>query len=93
MSENTNEFENPFYVEVKDRLDSVGKGMCLAKWTQVTLQLQSGHNHSCHHPQTHKISEQDLLSQIENEENLQTERPNPSKKLELSHISENIEED
>ena len=60
MSDNINEFENPFYVKVKDSLDSVGKGMCLAKWTQVTLQLQSGHNHSCHHPQTHKISEQEI---------------------------------
>ena len=30
--------------------------MCLAKWTQVTLQLQTGHNHSCHHPRTHKIN-------------------------------------
>ena len=31
--------------------------MCLAKWTQVTLQLQTGHNHiDCHHPRTHKIN-------------------------------------
>jgi len=52
--------ENPFYVKVKKELDSVGSGMCLAKWTQVTLQLQSGHNHSCHHPQTHKISETEI---------------------------------
>ena len=52
--------ENPFYVKVKKELDSVGSGMCLAKWTQVTLQLQSGHNHSCHHPQTHKISELEI---------------------------------
>jgi hypothetical protein len=34
--------------------------MCLAKWTQVTLQLQSGHNHSCHHPTTHKISKEEI---------------------------------
>lgn len=52
--------ENPFYIKVKKELDSVGSGMCLAKWTQVTLQLQSGHNHSCHHPQTHKISEKEI---------------------------------
>ena len=38
------------YVDMKKDLDEVGKGMCLAKWTQVTLQLQTGHNHSCHHP-------------------------------------------
>jgi len=47
--------------EVKEKLDNVGCGMCLAKWTQVTLQLQSGHNHSCHHPRTHKISEKEIL--------------------------------
>jgi hypothetical protein len=52
--------ENPFYIKVKKELDNVGSGMCLAKWTQVTLQLQSGHNHSCHHPQTHKISEKEI---------------------------------
>ena len=52
--------DNPFYVDLKTELDSVGKGMCLAKWTQVTLQLQSGHNHSCHHPGTHKISDLEI---------------------------------
>ena len=46
--------------EMKEKLDNVGCGMCLAKWTQVTLQLQSGHNHSCHHPRTHKISEKEI---------------------------------
>ena len=55
-----NSKENPFYVQVKDELNKVGCGMCLAKWTQVTLQLQSGHNHSCHHPSTHKISEEEI---------------------------------
>ena len=52
--------ENPFFKNVKKELDSVGHGMCLAKWTQVTLQLQSGHNHSCHHPTTHKISKEEI---------------------------------
>lgn len=51
---------NPFYTQVKDELNNVGCGMCLAKWTQVTLQLQSGHGHSCHHPATHKISELEI---------------------------------
>ena len=36
-------------------LNSVGCGMCLAKWTQVTMHLHLGHTHSCHHPSTHKI--------------------------------------
>jgi organic radical activating enzyme len=52
--------ENPFYLNTKDELNSIGHGMCLAKWTQVTMQLQSGHNHSCHHPTTHKISETEI---------------------------------
>ncbi len=48
--------DNPFFIDNKKKLDDIGSGMCLAKWTQVTLQLQTGHNHSCHHPRTHKIN-------------------------------------
>lgn len=43
-----------FYRTVKDALDQVGPGMCLAKWYQTTLHLENGHNHSCHHPRTHQ---------------------------------------
>ena len=39
----------------KDKLNAVGCGFCLAKWTQVTMHLQTGFNHSCHHPSVHKI--------------------------------------
>jgi hypothetical protein len=60
MAEEKTYSENPIYLQVKDDLNSVGPGMCLAKWTQVTLQLQNGHNHSCHHPTTHKISEAEI---------------------------------
>ena len=52
--------DNPYYVGVQSELNNLGTGMCLAKWTQVTLQLQTGHNHSCHHPTTHKISELEI---------------------------------
>ena len=38
--------------EVKNKLDGVGCGMCLAKWTQVTMHLSTGMTHSCHHPAT-----------------------------------------
>lgn len=41
--------------KAKTVLDRTGPGMCLAKWLQVTLHLQNGHTHSCHHPNTHKI--------------------------------------
>jgi len=40
---------------VLKKLNSIGPGMCLAKWKQVTLHLGTGHTHSCHHPKTHKI--------------------------------------
>src|SRR6056300_204738 len=53
-------YDNPIYVDMEKQLNEVGPGMCLAKWTQVTLQLQTGHNHSCHHPRTHKISENEI---------------------------------
>jgi len=40
---------------VKAELDQIGKGFCLAKWTQTTIHLGAGHTHSCHHPKTHVI--------------------------------------
>lgn len=39
---------------MREQLSSVSPSFCLAKWLQVTLHLHSGHNHSCHHPNTHK---------------------------------------
>ena len=56
-----NELENPIYTQMEEQLNEVGPGMCLAKWTQVTLQLQTGHNHSCHHPRTHKINKNEII--------------------------------
>lgn len=38
-----------------DKLGKISPTFCLAKWKQVTLHLQTGHKHSCHHPNTHKI--------------------------------------
>ena len=35
--------DNPFYLKVRDKLNGQGCGMCLAKWTQVTLHLQLGY--------------------------------------------------
>jgi organic radical activating enzyme len=43
------------YEKVKEKLDGVGCGFCLAKWTQVTMHLGTGLTHSCHHPVQHKI--------------------------------------
>ena len=49
-------------IEMKETLNKVGPGFCLAKWTQVTIHLQTGHTHSCHHPKTHKIPLEELAS-------------------------------
>lgn len=44
----------------KEKVDSISKSFCAAKWTQVTLHLGNGYNHSCHHPRLHKISEEEI---------------------------------
>jgi len=46
---------NPIYKKWFDKLGEISPSFCLAKWKQVTLHLQIGHKHSCHHPGTHKI--------------------------------------
>ena len=45
---------------VKQKLDGVGCGFCLAKWTQVTMHLHNGTTHSCHHPEPHKIGLEEI---------------------------------
>jgi organic radical activating enzyme len=55
---------NPYQMilmQVKERLDNVSSSFCVAKWKQVTMHLQNGHTHSCHHPRTHLVP----LSEIE----------------------------
>ncbi|MGZ3692425.1 MAG: twitch domain-containing radical SAM protein, partial [Pseudobdellovibrio sp.] len=37
------------------KLNKVSKSFCLAKWTTVSLHLESGTTHSCHHPGVHNI--------------------------------------
>lgn len=39
----------------KEELDKVSSSFCAAKWKQVTMHLQNGMNHSCHHPKTHVV--------------------------------------
>ena len=41
--------------EYKDKINAVSPSFCIAKWKQVTLHLQLGNTHSCHHPVAHKI--------------------------------------
>lgn len=46
--------------EYRDLLNDISPSFCAAKWQQVTLHLQIGHTHSCHHPRTHKIPADEL---------------------------------
>jgi organic radical activating enzyme len=41
--------------ETREKLDTVSTSFCLAKWNQVTVHLNSGTTHSCHHCPPHKI--------------------------------------
>jgi hypothetical protein len=46
--------------KVKNLLNETGCGLCLAKFTQVTMHLGTGLVHSCHHPQAHVIPLEEL---------------------------------
>ena len=41
--------------KVNQELNEVSPSFCIAKWKQVTMHLQNGHTHSCHHPATHHV--------------------------------------
>jgi organic radical activating enzyme len=47
--------------KVKQELDKVSETFCVAKWKQVTMHLQNGHTHSCHHPSTHHVPVDELI--------------------------------
>jgi organic radical activating enzyme len=47
--------EEDKYKEVKDEINAISPSFCAAKCSQLTLYLQTGYNHSCHHPTPHKI--------------------------------------
>lgn len=44
----------------KQLANSISPSFCAAKWTQVTLHLQTGLTHSCHHPRAHVIPVENL---------------------------------
>lgn len=49
-------------LEFRDELNEISPSFCAAKWNQVTLHLQTGHTHSCHHPRPHKIPLDEIQS-------------------------------
>lgn len=48
------------FTSFADELNKVSPSFCLAKWKQLTLHLQNGQNHSCHHPYPHKVDLQEI---------------------------------
>lgn len=46
----------------KQELDNVSPSFCAAKWKQVTMHLQNGMNHSCHHPKPHVVPISEILT-------------------------------
>jgi len=49
-------------INTKNQLDQVSPSFCVAKWKQVTMHLQNGMNHSCHHPKTHIVPISEIKS-------------------------------
>ena len=52
---------NKKFGDFKIELDAVSPNFCVAKWKQVTVHLDTGRTHSCHHPVTHKIPVEEIL--------------------------------
>lgn len=51
---------NSNHLKLRDKLNKVSPSFCLAKWYQVTIHLQNGQTHSCHHPNTHQVPLEEL---------------------------------
>ena len=51
-------------LKCKKSLDKVSPTFCVAKWKQVTIHLESGLTHSCHHPSPHLIPLHELKDNV-----------------------------
>ena len=47
--------KSDFLTAAEQMKDQLGSALCLAKWKQVSLHLQTGMNNSCYHPPLHPI--------------------------------------
>lgn len=54
--------QDTWQIAVHDSLNQLSPSICMAKFFDVSLHLQSGHNHSCVHPRTHRIPEQEVIA-------------------------------
>ena len=52
---NTNDNKSKFMSNAESMKEGLGPALCLAKWKQVSLHLQTGMNNSCYHPPLHPI--------------------------------------
>jgi organic radical activating enzyme len=52
---NTESNKSSFMSSAEQMRDNLGPALCLAKWKQVSLHLQTGMNNSCYHPPLHPI--------------------------------------
>jgi len=48
--------------EIKQELNKVGTGFCLAKWYHVSMHLHTGQNHSCYHPTPHYTPIEEVIA-------------------------------
>lgn len=68
---------NKKFGDIKKELDEISPSFCVAKWKQVTVHLDTGRTHSCHHPTTHKIPLEEIAknpSALHNTEFKKTQR-------------------
>jgi len=49
-----------YIIKIKDQINKVSPSLCLAKWDQTTIYLQTGETHSCYHPPPHQISLEEI---------------------------------
>lgn len=48
----------------KQKLNKISPTFCVAKWKQVTIHLESGLTHSCHHPRAHVVPLDELRENV-----------------------------
>ena len=80
--------EEQKYKKTIEILDSVSPSFCLAKWHQLTLYLQNGFNHSCHHPSPHKVPLQELKENYKSLHNTKFKKDQMQKMLDGERPSE-----
>lgn len=55
---------NSWDQQQKAKLDQISPSACLAKFYDLTIHLESGHNHSCVHPRTHRIPVEEIQRSV-----------------------------